>query len=168
MVPCGHVCFLLTTTCVSTCMDWDKKDGWKDGYFPPWWPSCTHPKRLLCVSPSHSKIQCCCIFRYQRRFLILMRPWLHICKAFSNTAIIISTDGFSMLTSISFPNYTVERSAVTHNQFNEFGRLDSIVAFSLFLHNNPLFRNMSTQWQRKSSAPEWGSFLLCTEWAHTA
>lgn len=31
-----------------------KKDGWKDGYFPPRRLSCNHPNGLLWVSPTHS------------------------------------------------------------------------------------------------------------------
>jgi len=77
-------------------------------------------------------------------------PYSHICKEYSLAAIIISTDGFSMLTSISFPNYTVKRSAVANNQINEFGRLDYYctpppTTSVSNMHNNPLFRNMSAQ-----------------------
>lgn len=72
--------------------------------------------------------------------------------------------------SISFPNYTVERSAVANNQINEFGYLDSIIATPSLcsMHNNPLFGNMSTDGQRENSASRGGSFLLSTEQAQTA
>lgn len=98
----------------------------------------------------------------QSLFLILWRPRPHVCKAYSLswTAIIISIDGFSVPPSISFPNYTVERSAVANNQINEFGYLDSIIAPPSFcnIHNNPLFGNMSTDWQREHSAPRGDPF----------
>ena len=48
----------------------------------------------------------------------------------SKAAIIISTDGFTGLPSISSPNYTVERSAVANNPSNEFAYLDAIIAHS--------------------------------------
>lgn len=63
--------------------------------------------------------------------LILRRTRPHIGEAYSlsQTAIIISIDGFSVPSSISCPNYTVERSAVANNQINEFGYLESIIAY---------------------------------------
>lgn len=119
---------VLHTIYVSTSMYGDKIHGCKAEYFPPRWPSCGHPISIpgchrCLIQPTLANI-----FRCRSSFQI--PSWPRACRAYSYAAITISTDGFSMLASISFPNYTVERSAVANNQINEFGRLGSIIASS--------------------------------------
>lgn len=122
-----------------------KKDGWKHGYSPP--SAAPVQPGLFGCHHRISETQLRHIFRRRGLFLILRGARPHIGRAClpSQTAIIISIDGFSVPPSISFPNYTVERSAVANNQINAFGYLDSIIAPPSLrnTHNNPLFGGMS-------------------------
>lgn len=104
------------------------------GCSPPRRHSCTRPRKFFGCHPQ-GRTQQSHIFR--RHVCFWFSGSLGICKTYSlsYTAIIISIDGFSVPPSISFPNYTVERSAVANNQINEFGYLDSIIASPLPLQH---------------------------------
>lgn len=85
--------------------------------------------------------------------------------------IIISTDGFNLPPSISFANYTVEKSAVVNNQINEFGYSDTIIAAPLppVTCTTVLYLEIWAQAVTENFAPKGtaGSFLLSTEQADT-